>query len=219
MKLIQTENRLVVATKRGRLIKSFYKIHIPGKLSSKKEICWVVANMIVTILNRNVWYCLQRIRLHTTMVVTNWVIVTKYSFSNGNCFVFSITNKSFLGLDKNQELHTLFVRTSVDTGCLLVGHVIFLVVCVVLFSLSLICVSCPLLNESGLVFFVFDLCLVPNVEWVWIVFLCLWSVSCIQCWMSLDCLFLIFSSVFLYRFYLMSWRQILSKFKSTICYQ
>lgn len=127
-------------------------------LCSKKEICWVVANMIVTILNWNVWYCLQRIRLHTTMVVTNWVIVTKYSFSNGNrcfsfyvhCFVFSITNKSFLGLDTNQELHTLFVRTSVDTGCLLVGHVIFLVVCVVLFSLSLICVLYPMLNESGL---------------------------------------------------------------------
>jgi hypothetical protein len=141
MKLIHTENRLVVATKRGRLIKSFYKIHIPGKLSSKNEICWVVANMIVTILNWNVWYCLQRIRLHTTMVVTNWVIVTTYSFSNGNCFVFSITNKSFLGLDKNQELHTLF-----GGAC----HIFSCLCCVV--------------------FFVLDLCLVPDVEWVWIVY-------------------------------------------------
>ena len=118
------------------------------------------------------------------------------------------------------------------------GHVIFLVVCVVLFcfvfDLSLVpnvewvwivvffvfdlCLV-PNVEWVWIAFFVFDLCLVLNVEWVWIVFLCLWSVSCTQCWMSLDCLFLIFSSVFLYRFYLMSWRQILSKFKSTICYQ
>jgi hypothetical protein len=102
-------------------------------------------------------------------------------------------------------LHTLFVRTSVDTGCLLVGAChIFSCLCCVLFclwsvscaqcwmsldciSLSLICVLCSMLNESGLFFFVLDLCFVPNVEWVWIVFLCLRSVFCAQCWMSLDC--------------------------------
>ena len=101
-----------------------------------------------------------------------FLLRTLFCFLHHQCF------KSFLGLDKKQKLHTLFVRALVDPGCRLVGHVICLVFCVVFF--------------------------------------CLWSVFCAQCWTSLDCLFLIVSSGFLYRLYLMSWRQILSKFKWTI---
>ena len=121
------------------------------------------------------------------MIVTNWVIVTKHPFSNVNaCFSFYV--HCFVSSITNvSSLFSDDKKQKLHT----------------LFVRALVDPGCRLVGHV--------ICLVFCV-----VFFCLWSVFCAQCWTSLDCLFLIVSSGFLYRLYLMSWRQILSKFKWTI---